>query len=93
MYSEKSLYKGPLPIVHGGNPSYQGQIRIMYDESAQCNSYILHSGIALDQGTQCLLRGRTTKYKGALCIVEIHYNKVHYPLCMLEVHHTRVKFA
>ena len=38
----------------------------------------MHSGIAIDKGTQCLLHGRPTKYKGALCIVEIYYTKVHY---------------
>ena len=53
----------------------------------------MHSGIALDQGTQCLLHGRITKYKGALRTVEIHYTQVHYLLYMVEVHYTRVKFA
>ena len=65
----------------------------MHDESAQYHSYILHSGIGLDQGTKCLLHGRTTKFKGALRIVEIHYTDVHCLLYMVEVHHTRVKIA
>ena len=30
----------------------------------------MHSGIALYQGTQCLLHGRPITYKGALCIVQ-----------------------
>ena len=55
--------------------------------------YILHSGIAIDQGTQCLLHGRTTKYKDALRIVEIHYTQAHFLLYMVEVYHTSVKFA
>ena len=56
-------------------------------------SYIMHSGIELDPVTQCLLHGRSRKYKRALCIVEIHYTQVHCLLCMVEVHNSRVKFA
>ena len=34
MHSANLLYKGPLPIVHGGSASYQVQIRKIDDESA-----------------------------------------------------------
>ena len=46
MHSGNSLYKGPLPIVHGGTASYEGQIRIMDDEIAPYHRarHIVNSG-------------------------------------------------
>ena len=54
-------------------------------------SYIMHSGIALYQGKQCILDDQTTKFKGVLRTVEIHCIKVHSHLCMVEVNHNRVQ--